>query len=112
MSVGHFRSPPEALKNWEEAFNQLSESLDRRLREPQKESPAHCRGDEGCGVSSGAPECAVQQESSDQDREEACPDESLDDVRVLGHELLELRVRLALLEKQFDLPAEPIKGRH
>jgi len=54
----------------------------------------------------------VQQESSDQHREEACPDESLHDVTILGHELLELRVRLAFLEKQFNLPAETVKGRH
>jgi hypothetical protein len=34
----------------------------------------------------------MQQKASDQNRKQACPDEPFDDVRILGHELLELGV--------------------
>src|SRR5688572_17286759 len=112
MEISPFRSMPEAFENGAEGRNELNESPDCGFRETQEKCPAQCGSDEGSDAPSCSLECAVEQESPDQNGEKACPDEAFDDVTVLGHELLELRVGLTLLEKELDLPTQTVEGRH
>ena len=99
MTVGPLRCASHTLKNGFEIFYALNEPSDPRLRETEEEGPPHRRGDEWSDSLPGTFECAVAQESPDQHCKKARPDKSFDDMRILGHELLKLRVRLALFEK-------------